>query len=71
MDGIPYLEMDELCALFGYKNIRALRSAIRAGRFPVKLFELAGRRVASVEVVKAYFERMAEETMADSPAPEV
>lgn len=66
MQGIPYLEMDELMVLFGYKNLRALRAAIRDGRFPIKLFGLAGRRVASVKVVNVYFERMAEETMPEA-----
>ncbi len=64
MASIPYLEMDELTALFGYKNLRAARYAIRKGKFPVATYELAGRLVANVDVVNAYFRSKTEEAIA-------
>lgn len=64
-NNIPILEFDELVALFGYKNERAARRAIRLGRFPVKTFELAGRTVAHVDVVNGYFEAQRKEGLAD------
>lgn len=53
---LPILEFDELVALFEYTNERAARRAIRLDRFPVPTFELAGRTVAHVDVVEAFFE---------------
>lgn len=52
---LPILELDELVELFEYKNRRAALHAIRVGRFPVKVFMLAGRRVAHVDSVAQYF----------------
>jgi len=50
------MEMDELAAVFGYKNPRAAVRAVRLGKFPVPTYELAGRRVANVVVVNRFFE---------------
>lgn len=52
----PILEFDELIELFEYKNRRAALRAIREGRFPVRVFILAGRRVAHVDSIDKYFE---------------
>ena len=53
---LPILEFDELVALFEYVNPRAARKAITKGTFPVPTFVLAGRTVAHVDVVDAFFE---------------
>lgn len=54
----PILEFDELTEVFGYKNERAARRALRLDKFPVPTFELAGRTVAHVDVVNEFFKRM-------------
>ena len=61
----PILEFDELVEVFGYVNERAARRALRLNRFPVKTFELAGRTVAHVDVVTAYFETQKQDGLAD------
>ena len=61
---LPILEFDELTELFSYTNERAARRALRMGTFPVKTFELAGRTVAHVDVVSAYFDAKRKEGMA-------
>ena len=53
---LPILELDELMEIFEYPNKRSIRRAIRLGSFPVPTFELAGRTVAHVDVIDAYFE---------------
>ena len=58
---LPILEFDELVALFEYTNERAARRAIRLDKFPVPTFELAGRTVAHVDVVDAFFEGQKED----------
>ena len=49
-------DIAELQELFSYPNRRAITHAIRAGTFPVPTFDMGGRRVASVAVVKKYFQ---------------
>jgi hypothetical protein len=66
---MPYLEMDELVALFGYKNARAAVAAIRKETFPVDVYRLAGRWVADPGVVNGFFEAKRLEGLASaSPA---
>ena len=60
---LPILELEELVEIFGYKNVRAARRALRLGKFPVKTFELAGRTVAHVDVVEQYVEHMRTESI--------
>lgn len=66
---MPYLEMDELTVLFGYKNTRAAIAAIRKETFPVDVYRLAGRWVADPAVVNGFFEAKRLEGLASaSPA---
>jgi hypothetical protein len=62
---LPILEFDELVELFGYRNERAARRALRLGKFPVKTFLLAGRTVAHVDVVNGYFDLEKQEGLDD------
>ncbi len=55
MSGIPYMELDEVSALLGYVNARAAKRAIKAGKFELPTYQLAGRTVVSVKVAKRYF----------------
>jgi len=52
---LPILEFDELVEIFEYTNQRAARRAIKAGTFPVPVFEMANRTVAHVDAVELYF----------------
>lgn len=61
----PILEFDELVEIFGYTNERAARRAVRLGTFPVPVFELAGRTVAHVDVVGAFFDEKKDEGISD------
>lgn len=55
MTQLPYYELDELAALLGYANARAIKRRIKQGKFEIRTYELAGRRVANVSVVKKFF----------------
>ena len=57
----PILEFDELVEIFGYTNERAARRHLRLGKFPVPTFELAGRTVAHIDVVKKFFDEKYDE----------
>ena len=57
----PILEFDELVEIFGYTNERAARRAIRLDKFPIPTFELAGRTVAHIDVVKRFFDEKYDE----------
>jgi hypothetical protein len=61
---LPILEFDELIELFEYTNHRAARRAIKAGTFPVPVFEMAGRTVAHVDAVELYFSEQRDASMA-------
>jgi len=52
---LPILEFDELVEIFEYPNVRAARRAIKAGTFPVPVFQMANRTVAHVDAVELYF----------------
>lgn len=52
---LPYMDMEELAALLGYKNPRAARAAIKRGTFEIQTYILANRRVANVSAVKKFF----------------
>ena len=58
---LPYMELEEVSVLLGYKNRRAAVRAIKNGKFEVPTYELAGRRVANTAVVKKFFEEKSEE----------
>ncbi len=60
---LPYMELDEVAALLGYKNRRAAVRAIKNNKFEVPTYELAGRRVANTAVVKKFFEEKTDEGM--------
>ena len=62
---LPIIELDQMTEIFGYKNIRATRHAIRRGTFPIKTFKLVGRTVAHAGLVDAFFERMKAEGVAE------
>jgi hypothetical protein len=55
------MELEDLTAVFGYKNRRAAVRAIKNNTFPIPTYELAGRRVANVAVVKKYFDEKTDE----------
>lgn len=57
----PILEFDELVEIFGYVNERAARRAVRIGTFPIPTFELAGRTVAHIDVLKKFFDEKYDE----------
>lgn len=63
---MPYLELDELVAIFGYKNERAAKAAIRRGSFPIEVYKLASRWVADPGVVNGFFEAKRLEGLASS-----
>lgn len=58
---LPYMELDEVAALLGYVNRRAAVRAIKNGKFEIPTYELAGRRVCNVAVVKKYFDEKTDE----------
>ena len=58
---LPILEFEELVEIFEYTNERAARRALRLGKFPVPVFELAGRTVAHVDSIDLFFKKKAEE----------
>jgi hypothetical protein len=60
---LPILEFDELVELFDYTNTRAARRAIKAGTFPVPVFELAGRTVSHVDAVTLFFNERRDQSM--------
>jgi hypothetical protein len=55
MATLPYYELEELAALLGYANARAIKRRIKQGTFEIPTYQLAGRRVANVSVVKKFF----------------
>lgn len=61
----PILEFDELVEIFGYVNERAARRAVRLGTFPIPTFELAGRTVAHIDVLKKFFDEKYDEGVKD------
>ena len=61
MTNLPYMELEEVAVLLGYKNRRAAVRAIKNGKFEIPTYELAGRRVANVAVVNKYFEEKTDE----------
>ncbi len=54
---IPYLEVEELTALLGYKNDRAVVRAIKNKKLEVPTYILAGRHVANTKAVAEFFEQ--------------
>jgi hypothetical protein len=60
---LPILELDELVEIFEYTNVRAARRAIRLKKFPVPVFELAGRTVAHEDAVALFMNRMRDESL--------
>jgi hypothetical protein len=60
---LPILELDELVEIFEYTNVRAARRAIRLKKFPVPVFELAGRTVAHEDAVELFMKRMRDEAL--------
>lgn len=58
---LPYMELEEVAALLGYKNRRAAVRAIKQDKFEIPTYELAGRRVCNVAVVKKYFDEKTDE----------
>lgn len=56
--GLPYLNVDELTTLFGYKNSASTLRAMSRGSFPVPTYKLGKFRVADREVVMQYFRDM-------------
>lgn len=61
MADLPYMELDEVVALLGYTNRRAAVRAIKNDKFEIPTYELAGRIVANVAVVKKFFEEKTDE----------
>jgi len=61
MSGLPYMEMDEVAALLGYKNRRAAVRAIKDNLFEIPFYTLAGRPVVNTAVVNKFFEEKTEE----------
>ena len=61
MIDLPYMELDEVGALLGYKNLRASKRAIKEGRFDIPTYILNGRNVANVAVVRKYFQDKTDE----------
>lgn len=61
MNDLPYMEMDEVAALLGYKNRRAAIRAIKDGLFEVPFYTLAGRPVVNGLVLKRFFEEKTNE----------
>ena len=60
------LDLEELAALFGYVNRRAVVRAIRLEKFPIPTYEIIpGRVVADAHVVNEYFERKRQEGLAE------
>ena len=56
------LDLDELTALFGYVNRRALVRAIKNDKFPVPVYEISPNKlVADAQVVAEYFDRKRQE----------
>lgn len=60
---LPIYELAELVEIFEYTNIRAARRAIRLEKFPVPVFELAGRTVAHIDSVDLLMKRKRQEAM--------
>lgn len=60
---LPIYELAELVEIFEYANIRAARRAIRLEKFPVPVFELAGRTVAHIDAVDLLMKRKRQEAM--------
>lgn len=61
MTGLPYMEMEEVAALLGYKNRRAAVRAIKDGLFELPFYTLAGRPVVNTAVIHKFFEEKTEE----------
>jgi len=55
MSGLPYMELEEIGTLLGYRNVRCMKDAIRRGTFEIPTYSLAGRRVANVSVIRNFF----------------
>jgi uncharacterized protein YfaA (DUF2138 family) len=56
----PWLELDELAALFGY-TLGSAKNKICDGSFPVPTYKLGRRTVADRTVVETYFALKREE----------
>ena len=56
MSNLPYMEMEEVAAVLGYKNRRAAVRAIKDNLFELPYYTLAGRAVVNVAVVNKFFE---------------
>ena len=65
MSEMPYLLIEDLTVLFGYKNKESALRAISRGTFPVSTQKIAGRRVADREMVREYFRRLRAESLAE------
>jgi hypothetical protein len=55
MSGLPYMNLNELALLFGYKDAKNVRRAIQRGNFELPTYKIHGRIVADTEVVKEFF----------------
>jgi len=65
MSGLPYLNMSELAAIFGYTNLESLRFALNSGRLPLPTYKIRGQIVADAAVVNAFFEKKRAEGLAE------
>ena len=63
----PYLDLEELTAIFNYKNVRAAKRAIKYDLFEVPTYRLAGRVVASTSIVKGFFNKKERDAAAQAP----
>jgi hypothetical protein len=61
MSSLPYMEMEEVAALLGYKNRRAAIRAIKDELFELPFYTLAGRPVVNTAVIHKFFEEKTEE----------
>ena len=62
---IPWIEIDEVWSLLGYKNRRAAIRAIRVGKFPCRTYKLAKKRVVDIEVLRTFFRLRRQEGLED------
>ena len=61
MTDLPYMEMEEISALLGYKNRRAAIRAIKDGLFELPTYTLAGRHVVNLAVIDRFFKEKTDE----------
>lgn len=56
MDEVPFVELREIYALFGYKNYSSAIRASQRGQFPIPTYKIGNRMMVDREVVEMYFE---------------